>query len=108
MKNTRIQTAQNYIATMQYILSTCVALALFAYAYLLCSSVAFAVSQKDLAHRSAALTETLAQLESQYLSETQSFSKERALARGLTVIDSKIFVSASPTFSSATQVHVAN
>lgn len=108
MKNARTLTRQNYVATIQYILGSCVVLASFAYAYLLCSSVAFAVAQKDLAHRSAALTETLAQLESQYLSETQSFSKERALARGLTIIDSKIFVSAAPTFSSATQVHVAN
>ncbi len=108
MKNTRIQSARNYVVTAQYILSSFVVLALFAYAYLLCSSVAFAVAQKDLTHRSAALTESLAQLESQYLSETQTFSKERALARGLTVIDSKIFVSASPTFSSAAGVRVAN
>lgn len=108
MKQTRIHTGQNYLATTQYILGACVVLALFVYAYLLCSSVAFAVAQKDLSHRSAALTETLAQLESQYLAETQSFSKERALARGLTAVDSKIFVSAAPTFSSAAQVHMAN
>jgi hypothetical protein len=108
MKHTQIQTAQNYTATIQYVLGSFVVIALFAYAYLLCSSVAFAVSQKDLTYRAASMTETLAQLESQYLSETQSFSKERAIARGLTVIDSKIFVSAAPTFSSAAQVRVAN
>ncbi len=99
---------RKYIESAQYILATLICIALFAYAYLLCSSVAFAVSQKDLAHKTAILTESLAQLESQYLTETHSFSREMALEKGLFTIDSKIFVSASPAFSSATPSRVSN
>lgn len=108
MKNVRIQKTQNYIERIQYASGVLIVLALFGYAYLLCSSVAFAVSQKELAYKSSILTESLAQLEAQYLAETQSFSHERALERGLTAINSKVFVSATPAFSSATSVSVAN
>ncbi len=108
MKAVHIQKAQRYIEKVQYVSGVCIVLALIGYAYLLCSSVAFAVSQKELAHKSSVVTEALAQLEARYLTETQAFSHERAVARGFTAINSKTFVSAAPAFSSAVGVRVSN
>lgn len=97
-----------YIEKIQYCCAVLIVCALLGYAYLLCSSVAFAVSQKDLAYKTAIVTDALAQLEAQYLSETQNLSKEMAVEKGLQTVESKLFVSASPSFSSAASVHVSN
>jgi hypothetical protein len=93
---------------MQYILTTVITVALFLYAYFLCSSITYAVAQKELASRSSAITDEVSVLESKYLEETKGFTQEQARAFGLIAIAQKEFTTVSSVLGRNDSVSVAN
>jgi hypothetical protein len=86
---------------IQYGLAVLVVSLCVSYAYLLCSSVAFAASQKELSYQSAHTVEALSALESDYFTKTSGFTEDKAKDLGLVAISEKSYVSESQTLGFA-------
>ncbi|MFM2414782.1 MAG: hypothetical protein RI911_475 [Candidatus Parcubacteria bacterium] len=90
MKST--QTHILRIENIQYALSVSIVVSILIYGYLLCSSVAFAVAQRELVHHANILQSDVAQLESEYLAKSQDFTHTNAITLGLVDISKKTFL----------------
>jgi hypothetical protein len=93
---------------VQYGLSIAIAAALFGYAYLLCSSLAFAVSQRELAHTASSVKAEVAEYESMYLAKSQDLTEKSASSFGLVKISQKMFVETTPSLGRIDTGTVAN